>query len=174
MNIPNNTAQVAANFRDFTSAEIKHEKAIGKIVQRLKNEGVKEADIKKGGRYISAFMEGVALAVLTDAQFNVWADENITTRVKGELTARGKLKANVSSRADKIRKAYIKALAEPAAPAEKRGKKERKTFDQVVHAKVSEWIERIEKNKDKDSFNLEADPHDLRLALMAVKEIVKG
>lgn len=171
MNIPNNTAQVAANFRDLTSAQIKHDTAVAKIADKLRNEGVKAPDISKGGRYMAAFMEGVAQAVLTPAQFAVWSDTELATKANGKLTKRGELMTRVSSRASKVRAAYVKSLA---APAEKRGPTQRKTFDQVVATQVAAWIERIEKNKDKDSFNLEADPTDLRIALMAVREIVQA
>jgi hypothetical protein len=171
MTLPNNTAAVATAFKALATAQISHEKASDKIITTLRREGVNSAaDIAKGGRYIAAFMEGVAQAVLTDAQFKVWADTDLATKANGKLTKRGELMTRVSSRASKVRTAFAKALA---APAEKRGPSERKTFDQVMIVQIDAWLERIAKNKDKDSFNLEADPIEVIAALKAVAKILR-
>ena len=171
MTLPNNTAAVATAFKALTTAQIGHEKASDKIITTLRREGVNDAaDIAKGGRYLAAFMEGVASAVLTEAQFKVWADTALATKANGKLTKRGELMTRVASRASKVRATFTKALA---APAEKRGPSERKTFDQVMLVKIDEWIGRIAKNKDKDSFNLEADPIEVKAALVAVTKLLR-
>lgn len=171
MTLPNNTAAVAAGFKALASAQIGHEKASDKIITTLRREGVTAAaDIAKGGRYVSAFMEGVAQAVLTEAQFKVWSDTALATKANGKLTKRGELMTRVSSRASKVRTAFAKALA---TPAEKRGSSERKNFDQVMLATIDKWIKRIVENKDKDSFNLEADPIEVKAALVALEKILR-
>jgi len=171
MTLPNNTAAVSTAFKALTTAQIGHEKASGKIITTLRKEGVNTAaDIAKGGRYIAAFMEGVAQAVLTPAQFKTWADTSLATKANGKLTSRGELMTRVSSRAAKVRAEFAKALA---APAEKRGPSERKTFDQVMLVQIDAWVKRIVDNKDKDSFNMDADPIEVKAALMAVAKILR-
>ena len=170
MTLPNNTAAVADAFKAFAAAQISHEKASDKIIATLRKENVSGEDISKGGRYIAAFMEGVANAVLTPAQIATWSNTDLATKANGKLTKRGELMTRVSSRASKVRAAYVKALA---APAEKRGPSERKTFDQVMAAQIDKWVARIAANKDKDNFNLEADPIEVKAALVAVVKILR-
>lgn len=113
-NLPNNTAAVETTFAAFAKAEIAHDKAVTKLVDTLQSEGVTPDDIKgagsKAGRYVAAFMAGVAHAVLSPADFKTWADTELATKVKGELTARGKLMTRVSSRASKVRAAFEREI----------------------------------------------------------------
>lgn len=113
-NLPNNTAAVETTFTAFAKAEIAHDKAITKLVDALVSEGVVADDIKgtgsNAGRYVAAFMAGVAKAVLTPTQHDMWANAELATKVKGELTERGKLMTRVSSRASKVRAAFEREL----------------------------------------------------------------
>lgn len=110
-NLPNNAAAVETAFTSFAKAEIAHDKAIAKWTDALQGEGVTNAEaISKGGAYHAAFTQGVAKAVLTAAQFETFANAELATKVKGELTERGKLMTRVSSRAAKVRAAFVREL----------------------------------------------------------------
>ena len=167
MSIPNNTAAVAAGFKALASAQINHERATGRIVVKLIQEGVGTADISKGGRYLAAFMEGVASAVLTEKQLKVWDDTSLATRAGGQHTERGQLMTRVSSRASKVRAAF-KALAEEPADRGARGQNSSPT--QTFFKVIDKYVERFAKEDASDKFDF--DPKLARQRLVAlVKEL---
>lgn len=127
-NLPNNTAAVETTFTAFAKAEIAHDKAVTKLVDALQSEGVTPEDIKgagsNAGRYVAAFMAGVAHAVLSAKDLELWKQVELKTKIGGELTPRGKLMTRVSSRASKVRAAFereIKARKEAESGKESNG-----------------------------------------------------
>ena len=163
MSIPNNIEAVVENFKSLTRAQINHENTTGRIVSALIDEGVTVNDISKGGRYLAAFMEGVAAAALTEKKFAIWADASLATKAGGKLTERGTLQTRVSSRASKVRAAF-KALAEPGGKRGARGKNASPT--EVFFKRMDEFIARFAKDDASDKFDF--DPALARQRLVAL------
>lgn len=168
MTIANNPARAA--FLDISKEVKAGDNRLAKLVAPLVKLDVKPDDMKGGGKYHDDLKDGVARAYLTPAEYKIFADTSLATSAKGEPTQRGKLQRKVSPNVDKVRKRIIEALALPKV---KRGASERKTFDQVMAAQIDKWVARITKDKDKDSFKLEADPIAVKAALVAVVKILR-
>ena len=165
MTITNNPARAA--FLDIANEVKGHGNRMGKLMKPLVELKIGKADISGKGKYYADLKDGVARAYLTPKQYAVFIDANLS---QAEGTERGKYVRNVSSSVAKVRAAILRELAQPA---EKRGPSQRKTFDAVMLVQIDKWIERITKNKDKDSFNLEADPIEVKAALVAVTKILR-
>jgi hypothetical protein len=165
MTITNNPARAA--FVAIATEVKAHGGRMAKLVAPLTKLEITAADISGKGKYYADLKDAVAQAYLTPAQYKVFSDATLS---QAEGTARGKYVRNVSSSVSKVRAAIVRELA---APAEKRGPSERKTFDQVMLVQIDAWVKRIVENKDKDSFNMEADPIEVKAALMAVAKILR-
>lgn len=109
-----NQNTVQATFTAFAKEVARHGKATTKLVDELRANGVSPADIKGAGKnageHVASFMNGVAQATLSAAQFETWSNGELATKVKGELTERGKLMGRVSSRASKVRAAFEREI----------------------------------------------------------------
>lgn len=161
MTITNNPAR--ATFVTI-AAEVKgHGGRMAKLVEPLVKLDVLPDDLKGGGKYHADLKDGVAQAYLTPAQYKVFADTTLATRIKGELTPRGTLQQKVSPNVDKVRKAIIAAMA---LPKEKRGKVEKATPTQGFFKAIDGYVERLAKPDASDKF--EFDPTVARAALVAM------
>lgn len=165
MTITNNPARAA--FLAIASEVKGHGNRMAKLVAPLVKLDITAADIGGKGKYYADLKDAVAQAYLTPAQYKVFGDKTLS---QAEGTPRGKYVRDVSSSTSKVRAAILREMAKPT---EKRGPSERKTFDQVMIVQIDAWLERIAKNKDKDSFNLEADPIEVIAALKSVAKILR-
>ena len=165
MTITNNPARAA--FVAIATEVKGHGNRMAKLVKPLVELKIGKTDISGKGKYYADLKDAVAQAYLTPAQYKVFNDATLS---QAEGTERGKYVRNVSSSVSKVRAAIVRELA---APVEKRGPSERKTFDQVMAAQIDKWVARIAANKDKDNFNLEADPIEVKAALVAVVKILR-
>jgi len=161
MTITNNPARAAFV---TIAAEVKgHGNRMTKLVAPLTKLEVQPDDLKGGGKYHADLKDGVAQAYLTAAQYKVFADTTLATRIKGELTPRGTLQQKVSPNVDKVRKAIIAAMA---LPKEKRGKVEKATPTQGFFKAIDGYVERLAKPDASDKFDF--DPVFARAALVAM------
>jgi hypothetical protein len=166
MTLTNNPARAAFV---TIAAEVKgHGGRMAKLVAPLVKMDVLPDDLKGGGKYHADLKDGVAQAYLTPAQYKVFADTTLATRIKGELTPRGTLQQKVSPNVDKVRKAIVAAMA---LPKEKRGKVEKNTPTQVFFKTIDTMVERFAKPDASDKFDF--DPVVARAALVAMLKTLR-
>lgn len=161
MTITNNPARAA--FVAIASEVKGHGGRMDKLVAPLVKLDMLPDDLKGGGKYHADLKDAVAQAYLTPAQYKLFNDDTLSIKIKGELTARGKLQPKVSSNVDKVRKAILTAMAKPK---EKRGVKEKTTPTQKFFKEMDAYVERFAKNDASDKF--EFDPVVARTALVAM------
>lgn len=189
-NTANDTLATFGSLAQQLATSIKnHENKATGLVSKMVELGYLPSSLTKENKEVWATLtDACARAYLSKAQFAAWGNMDLATKKNGVLTERGEAMAAVSSARSKFIGRFKKFYAElvkaetPASgnastngATQSKGAKTRgasASMDQTVKKQCDAWVKRIEREKDRDSFNIDCDPIALRAALLAVIKVV--